>query len=221
MPTSITSAPRASASSMSRPVVSRLGSPATKYGMRARSPRARSRANAWSMRDTALSDHAARLADRRVMAAAGGADGLHVLVAAPREPDDQPRLAWQGGGDSDRVGDGVRGLERGEDALEAREEAEGLEGFLVGHRGVLGPARVLQPGVLGADPGVVQARGDRVRGPNLAVLVLDHIRQAPVEHPGDACRERRPVAPAPEARPGRLDADQPHLGVIEKRMEEP
>src|SRR5262245_3135807 len=220
MPTSITSAPRASASSMSRAVVSRLGSPATKYGMRPRSPRSRTRANAWSMRDTTPPDHAPGLAGRRAMGAAGGAHRVDVLVPAPGEPDHQARLARQRGRDADGMGNRMGRLERRDDALEPGEQAERVEGFLVGDRGVLRPAGVLEPRMLGSHSRVVKARRDRVRRPHLPVLVLDHVGQATVQHPGDTRREWRPVTAAPEAGPGRLDADQPDLRVTEERMEE-
>src|SRR5262245_22863760 len=108
----MTSAPRASASSTSCAVVPRLGSAATKYGMSARSPRARMRAKASSMRDTGF--------PRRLGAsgAPGRTDGVDVLVTTPGQGDHQAGFARQLGREAHGVGHGVRGLERGDDALE-------------------------------------------------------------------------------------------------------
>jgi hypothetical protein len=48
----------------------------------------------------------------------------------------------------------------------------------------------LQPGVLGADTGVIQAGADAVRFGDLAVLVLQDQRAVAVQHPARAFLQR-------------------------------
>lgn len=68
--------------------------------------------------------------------------------------------------------DGVRGLQRGDEPLGARQQLEGLERLHVRDGRVLRPPAVLEPRVLGPDPRVVQTGGNGVRFRDLAVLVL-------------------------------------------------
>ena len=75
----------------------------------------------------------------------------------------------------DQAGDGVGGFERGDDAFGAREETRGFERGGVGDGGVFGAAFVGEPGVLGADGGIVEAGGDGMRGGDLAVFVLQNV----------------------------------------------
>ena len=102
----------------------------------------------------------------------------------------------------------VRRLERRDDPLGAREPLEGVERLLVGAGDVLGPARVAQERVLGADAGVVEPGRDRVRVGDLAVLVGEDRRARAVQDAGAAAAER--------GRPRRLDADQAHSGVVDE-----
>ena len=101
-----------------------------------------------------------------------------VLVAAPRAAHDVELRLGRLHREVQRVG----GLERGDDALQARHAAEGLERLLVGHGQVAGAAGVAQPGVLGPGARVVQAGGDRVGLEDLALVVLQDRRQRPVQH---------------------------------------
>jgi len=65
----------------------------------------------------------------------------------------------------------VRGFEGGNDALGAREETRGIESGLIRNGGVLGAALLGEPGVLGADGGIVEAGGDGMRLGDLSVFV--------------------------------------------------
>ena len=65
--------------------------------------------------------------------------------------------------------------------------------------------------MLGTDAGVVEAGGDRVRVGDLAVLVGEHRRARAVEDAGATGAEAR--------RAGGLDADEPHLLVVEEAGE--
>src|SRR5688572_29688317 len=94
-------------------------------------------------------------------------DGAEVLVAASREADEHDA------GELARAREGVRRLERRDDALETAALAERGERFPVGRGDVLRAAGVVEPGVLGADAGVVEAGADRVGADDLAVPVLE------------------------------------------------
>ena len=106
-------------------------------------------------------------------------DVVEVLVAAAGQVDQQVELVAVGVGDFGElqgVGQGVGGLEGGDDALVAGEQAEGLEGVLVGDGDVLGAADLAEVGVLGADAWVVQAGGDgEGLGEDFAVLTSDDV----------------------------------------------
>ena len=84
------------------------------------------------------------------------------------------------------VRDGVCGFERGDDAFETGEEAEGFERFFVGGGDVLDAPLVMEEGVLGADGGVVEPRGDGVRRSDLPALVLQDVAQRPLQDAGSA-----------------------------------
>ena len=66
-------------------------------------------------------------------------------------------------------------LQRGNDALGTAEQMERLKGLGVVDLPVLGPARVFQVAMLGANPWIVQSRGDAVGLLNLAVPVLKQV----------------------------------------------
>lgn len=68
--------------------------------------------------------------------------------------------------------DGVGGLQRGDEALGARQELEGLECLDVRDGGVLCPPAILEPRVLGPDPRIVQPRGNGVCFRDLTIVVL-------------------------------------------------
>ena len=146
---------------------------------------------------------------------------VHVLVAASGEVDQQQGVRAELAADLDGAGEGVGGLERGDDPLGAAEQLERLHGLLVGGVAVLGPAGVAQVGVLGADARVVQT-GARWSGtPGLAVVVLHEVAEGAVQDPGRAGREPRRVAAGLDALSPGLDADEPHVGVVDEPVEDP
>ena len=67
------------------------------------------------------------------------------------------------------------------------------QGLLVRRDDVLRTARVLQPGVLGADAGVIEAGTDGVRLDDLTCARLQDVRADTVEHAGDALAKRSGV----------------------------
>jgi len=86
----------------------------------------------------------------------------HVLVAAAGEVDDDQLLPGHFGGALDDGGEGVGGFQGGNDALQAGEADEGVEGLGIGGEAVFDAALIAQPGVLRADGGVIEAGGDAV-----------------------------------------------------------
>ena len=102
----------------------------------------------------------------------------------------------------------VRRLERRDDALLARQPLKRVERALVVDPGVFGAPGVAEPRVLGADRGVVEAGGNRVRQLDVAVLVLQHEAARALQHAGAAAGEARRVLARPDAVAAGLDADQ-------------
>ena len=89
---------------------------------------------------------------------------------------------------------------------------EGRERLVVGDGDVLGAAGILEPGVLGADAGIIEAGRDRVRLDDLAVLVLQQIGAVAVQHAGRAGGQRGGVLAGVDAvarRPRRRSACTP------------
>ena len=85
--------------------------------------------------------------------------------------------------------DGVRGLQRGQDALFAAEPLKGFERGGIIDPGVFRAAPLTEPGVLRTDRGIVEPRGDRMRQLDVAVRVLQHVTSRSLQHAGAAPRE--------------------------------
>lgn len=102
----------------------------------------------------------------------------------------------------------MAGLQGGNDAFGAAQVVEGVQGLLVRDAHVLGAAQFLQPGVLGADAGIVKAGADAVRLGDLAVLVLQDEGAVAVQHAAAAALQRGRVLAAVQALARSLDADQ-------------
>src|SRR5260370_369953 len=103
----------------------------------------------------------------------------------------------------------------------ARRRLEALERLVVRHRHELEPAGVAVVGVLGPDPRVVEPGGDRVRRGDLAVVVLQQVAHAAVQHADPPRGHRGAVTAGRDPLAARLDADDPHAAVVDERVEEP
>src|SRR4051795_9243573 len=89
----------------------------------------------------------------------------------------------------------MSGLECRDDPLEPRDLAEGRDRVVVGDRDVARAPGVAQPGVLRAGARVVEARGDRLRLLDLALVVLQQRAEGTVQHTrAPADRQRCAVA---------------------------
>src|SRR6185437_6726491 len=164
-PSSITSAPALTSACRIGTVCEGAGSPAVTKGMRALrrfapsdrpgpSPRPSPEGEGEINFSKAL---AMRLISERD--AGGLGDGVHVLVAAAGEVHEEDPVARHRGRDLHRIRDRVARFQRRDDALQAAERMEGLERLVVGDRHVLRASGVLEPGVLGAHAGIVEAGG--------------------------------------------------------------
>ncbi len=125
-----------------------------------------------------------------------------------------------------RPGNGVRGFERGDDAFGAGEQTRGGDGIVVGDGGIFGAALVGEPGVLGADRGIVEARGNRMRGGDLSVFVLQDVGVRALQNAGARAgetlrgAEARGVFAEFFAAAAGFDADHFYVGVSQERVEE-
>ena len=132
------------------------------------------------------------------------------VLVAPAAEADQHRLrpAAQRPRRPAHPGEGVGGLQRGNDALEPAQRLERIERLRVGGRLVAHPPGVAQIAVLRPHAGIVEPGRDRVRRRDLAVGVLQQIAQAAVQHAGRAGAQGGAVMAGPDALARRLDADQ-------------
>src|SRR5712692_7044234 len=140
--------------------------------------------------------------------------GMHVLVAASREVDEQDRIPRHAPGDAHGIRNRVRRLERGDDALAAAQLMERSQRLVVGHREVFGAAAVLEPGMLGSDARVIEPRGNRVRLGDLAVRVLKQVGAVAVQHARLSSAQRRGVSSGGQALARGLDADELYFFIL-------
>src|SRR5262249_12417109 len=87
-------------------------------------------------------------------------------------------------------------------------------------RGVLEPAEVLVVRVLGPHARIIETRGDRVRLGDLAVVVLQHVAHAAVQHTDGARTQRGAVLAAADAVSPGLDAHDANARVAYERPEQ-
>src|SRR5437016_14056780 len=114
------------------------------------------------------------------------------------------------------------GLQRGNDAFGAGEKSGGIESSLIGDGGIFGAALIGEPGMLGADGGVVEAGGDGMRCGDLAVFILQDVSVSPLENAGArSCKslmrgEARGVFAELTAAAAGFNADHFHVRVGQK-----
>ncbi len=142
------------------------------------------------------------------------------LSPRPDEVHEDGRLGSELAAELERAREGVRGLDRGDDALGAAEQAQRLHGRGIRDGPVLGAPDGGQPRVLGADARVVEAGRDRVRLDRLAVLVLQEVAAGAVQYAGAALGDGRGVPLGVDALAAGLEAVEPDLGVVEEGVED-
>ena len=115
----------------------------------------------------------------------------------------------------------MRRFERREDPFEIGQPLKRLQRLRVGHVRVFRAAQPAQPGVLGSDRRIVEARRNRMRQLDVPVLVLQHERPRALQHARAAAGESRGVAATPDRLAPGLDANQPHVAIADERIEDP
>ena len=85
-------------------------------------------------------------------------DRRDVLVAPARQADDHALVAAHLGCELPGLRHRVRTLDRADNTFRPREIFESLHRLVVRDRHILRAADIMQPGVLRADPGIVEAR---------------------------------------------------------------
>ena len=119
------------------------------------------------------------------------------------------------------MGQRMGGLQRGDDPLQLRAELEGVQRLLVRRVHIFHAAELMQPGMLGADAGVIQARADGVAFQDLAELILQQIGAVAMQHARAAPGEARRVLRRVHAMAAGFHAEHPHRGVIQEGVEQP
>src|SRR5215471_8259837 len=143
----------------------------------------------------------------------------HVLVAAAREPDQDP-FATIRRGPALRARERVRALERGQDALGRATLAERGERLVVARGHVLDATDRLQERVLRSNARIIEAGRDRMRLLDLAVRVVKQHRERTVQHAGLAGEHRRGVLAERGPAAAGLDAVERDAAIGEEAMEE-
>src|SRR6476660_4154232 len=113
----------------------------------------------------------------------------------------------------------MRGLERRDDAFELAAKLERSHRLGVGRREEFHAGRVVEPGMLWSDAGIVESGGNRMRLLDLAVLVHQQIGAVAVQHPWPAAGNRGRMLATAKTVAGRFDAVHFDPALVEERME--
>src|SRR6266851_9999254 len=151
---------------------------------------------------------------------------VHVLVAAAGEIEDDEVVLLELRQTLDKTGDGVGRFERGDDAFGARKKARGFESRLIGDGGIFGTPLIGQPGVFGADGGIVEPGGNGMRCGDLPIFVLQNVSVGALQDARSGASkslmrgEASSVFAEFSAAATGLDADHFHIGVAEEIIKE-
>ena len=115
----------------------------------------------------------------------------------------------------------MRRFERRNDAFGARKQARRGKRIGIGDGRVFGAALVVQPGVLGADHGVVQAGGNGMCERDLPVFVLQHEAVGALQHAGGAAAIARGMFADGVAASAGFHAHQRDGAIGQERVEDP
>src|SRR5450830_290660 len=89
------------------------------------------------------------------------------------------------------MGDGMARFKGGNDAFGAAQSMESPQRFVIRYCHILGAAAILEPGVFGAYPRVVEAGRNRMGLGNLPVFVLQEIGAVAMQYTRPAGQDRR------------------------------
>src|SRR5689334_16093111 len=139
-----------------------------------------------------------------------------IFVAAPAQTDQDDCVGRKASSAAPDPGERVGRFQRRDDPFEAGELLKCIERLGVGRSLVADSAGISEVAMLGANAGVIESRGDRVRRGHLAVGVLQQVTQASVKHPWRACAQRGAMMTGGDALSRSLDSDQPDLTIVEE-----
>ncbi len=80
------------------------------------------------------------------------------------------------------VGHRMGRLQCRHDTFNTGQFTETVQRFFVGYRNVVGPANILQPGMLGPYARIIQASTDRMGAGNLAIFVFHQVSTVTVQY---------------------------------------
>src|SRR6476469_1734276 len=132
-------------------------------------------------------------------------NGREILVAAAGQVHHHQMTFRLLRRDLGHFGEGMRGLECWNDALELAAKLKRRHRLVVCRGKKFHAAHVVQPSVLGTDAGVVETSRNRVRLFDLAIVVHSKVGAIAVQHTGSAAGNRGRML-AVESMASRLDA---------------
>src|SRR5258708_33102291 len=121
---------------------------------------------------------------------------VHVLVAAAGEVDDDQVAGLELRQPFDEARDGVCGFERGDNTFGEREKLRRIERRMIVNRGIFGAMLIREPRMLRADRRIIKAGGNGMRGGNLAVFILQDVREGALQNAKTRARESLMLAEA-------------------------
>src|ERR1700730_10571324 len=119
------------------------------------------------------------------------------------------------------------GFQRWDNSLAAAKQSRRIQSRRIGHRKVLSTLFIRQPRVLGTDRRVIEPGGNRMRGGNLSIFVLQHVGVGAVKdarsRAGKPLRRAQPrsVFAGTCATAASLNTNHLDFLVRQKMMEEP
>src|SRR5438445_10175330 len=120
----------------------------------------------------------------------------------------------------------MRSFKRGNDSFQLSAKAEAFERVRVAGENVFGPSAIMKKRVLGADRGIVQAGGNRMRVCDLSVRILQNVGHGSVQHANAPATGRRAGVKSGGVVSHRLasaagfHSEQTHLLVCDERMKQ-
>src|SRR2546423_4510370 len=144
----------------------------------------------------------------------------YVFVASTRAIHDEKCIGRKRWCDLNHVRDGVRRFEGRDNSLGFGERLKGAQRFVVGGVNVFDSFFVAQITVLGADRGVIESGGNRMRELDLAVVIRQHERFCALKDAEPPAWKTRGVFAGRNPFAARFDADHADRFVSKKRMEQ-
>ena len=131
-------------------------------------------------------------------------------------------VARQGRCDLGDMGQGMAGLERGDDSLGLAGQLKGLQCLGIGDRNILRPPDIMQPRMFRPDAGVIETRRNLMPLEDLTIGILQQIGAVAMQHAGaPAGQAGAMLHPVIDTTATGLYADYANMGIVEKGVEQP